>query len=721
MTNFREDVHRRTSTRLTEVIPDFVEGEYPQFVAFLTAYYRFLEQYDYLPITPTFLEKDGIVTVLAGNSVVTGGNTSFAIDVSAEQKVRVGADVFRVRSVASNTQLTVYEVPVRSYYANNYTVETDKTVRQASGALKQVLDFHTIETTLPDFIPYFRDTYLRDLPQGLSDTSFLVPKVLDFYQARGSEDAFRFLFRALYGTEITLTYPRDYTFRTSDGDFEVPTILKVNRDVSYANGQTVSADSLELRQIVGLQSNAYATVLKVDSTYDGPRPVASLRIGEIVVPQTEGQILLNSDSPSDDGDVLLVSTYGIPPNGNEYTVYDFALVQENASKGSFIAGETVSTLPLNDPLAIRGTVLGTVSAFTVVEGGSGYQLGDLVYPTGNTNGGYGAIGRVAGFANNDITGIVINSGGDGYYAGITLSVDSSGTGGTGLAGYVQNVSPGNILTAEGDILLFESGNTTYQASREKIDYYEIGITLADLVSAGISLSAPNWGDAVSPGNTALAYWGMNLESIIVSLTANLTVVPIYVANTRTEIGEIFAVNVTSVGANYTSIPTISVPRPFEPSSANGVALSTLIVPYEVADLEAVVALGQIGVVEVLVGGSGYDDTDAFTVNSTTSSSASGNGASLGMVLGTVSTGVGRFRNTKGQTSSDRFLQDVTKYQPFSYEIAVEQDTSKFGDAVKQFLHPAGALLLVRQTVTSVTDTSISLAYVSVKLDDTPDY
>ena len=132
-----------------------------------------------------------------------------------------------------------------------------------------------------------------------------------------------------------------------------------------------------------------------------------------------------------------------------------------------------------------------VVSSTVVDGGSGYSYGDLIYPSGNTNGGYGAVGRVVGFANVDITAINIVDGGEVTMLE-SLVVDNSGTGGSGLAGYVGNVSPvtlilhydGSANVADGDILTFrfiEHGAIVeYEASREKIDYYEIGVALEDL-------------------------------------------------------------------------------------------------------------------------------------------------------------------------------------------------------------------------------------------------
>ena len=59
MVNFSEDIHHRTSLRIREIIPDFVENDYPKFIEFSDAYYKFLEQYDNLPIYTTFETQNG--------------------------------------------------------------------------------------------------------------------------------------------------------------------------------------------------------------------------------------------------------------------------------------------------------------------------------------------------------------------------------------------------------------------------------------------------------------------------------------------------------------------------------------------------------------------------------------------------------------------------------------------------------------------------------------
>ena len=359
-------------------------------------------------------------------------------------------------------------------------------------------------------------------------------------------------------------------------------------------------------------------------------------------------------------------------------------------------------------------------------------------------GGFGAVGRVSAFTEVDLTELNINDAGLGYYAGLPLIVDNTGTGGGfGLSGYVSAVSPGNIILqedtgagiADGDILTFtfETDGLEYEASREKIDYYEVGVSLADLFGglllegdgntgkdlqaedgrqllseAAVTLSDTSWST-----NTGSAVYGANLQTTIIGLTSNLSTYPVYVNGVRTEVGEVFSVTVDSFGQGYVAgLPTIAVQTPAIPTT-DATGLDPLTYEeifgeaFRAALLTVQKEVGQIGQVQVITGGSGYSNV-AFTVNSSTSTTTSGHDAELAMTLGALSYGEPYFRNTRSFASSNQYLQDITKYQPFAYVMSVEEDLSRYATVLKRLVHPAGGLLLPRQTITTEVDLTSSI-------------
>ncbi len=738
MSTFSNAVHHRTSTRLGQVVPDFIEAEYPQLVNFLTGYFEFLEQVDNLPIASTFTSQNGVVTVQAGVSTIVGGSTDFTTLVEND-RIKIGSDIFTVRSVTNATAMVVYDLPVRTYFANTYSREINVSQRQSAGALRQLLSYTDPKTTLTDFEVYFRDTYLRDLPHGEITTDQLVSRIIDFYQARGSEAAYRFLFRALYNEEIQLDYPRQQVFRTSDGQYEKSTSVQVQ-----LTDPLLPAESVETRQIIGQTSRARATVLRASTTYVGNTKYATLYVDDVIENQERGDLLLNSDNPLDDGSRIIISAFGSPPEGVSTVVYDYVLTNEDVIGTKFQAGEFFSTVPENDPSAITGTISGSVIGFRVVRSGSGYDIGDIIFPPPATGGGSGAAGRVTTLQNTDLTGITINDGGEGYVNALSVVVDNSGTGGSGLAAYVSSIYPGSLIvetgTSENSVLLFDdidsaTGLETFAvSSRETVDYYEIGISLQQVLPPNsVTLDWQDWSStttgALGTGNASSALYLTNLSSPISQILSQLSVEPIMTMNSsslleRTPVGKVRTITVTDVGSDYViRPPSVGVEEPPVLYAANGTALSNTIlidihggvenIPYRPAVITPDVATGQIGFVEVTASGAGYTDADTFTV-----SGGSGSGAELQLVLGGLYTPpTGRFIGTRGETSSDQYLQDITKYQPFSYVVTVEKDISAYKDVVHRHVHPAGGLLLARQTVTSVlatpaqmSDTTISISY-----------
>lgn len=791
MSHFANDVHHRLSTRIRDIIPDFIftkpnrlqddnllqDDELPKFIAFLRAYYEFLEQYDDQPVAPTYTFQPGVVSVRAGNSTIIGNGTHFSNNsvYANNTQFRVGSDQFRIRSIANNTQLVVYEIPPRSYFANSHSVQTGKSSRQASGAIRQVLTHHDVEHTLDDFVVYFRDTYLRDIPEGLTNSAVLIPRILDFYQSKGSEQSYQFLFQSLYGKSVAFSYPRDSVFTTSDNEWVRPNILRL----AYNSDVTGNVALLETREIIGLSSNARATVLQAVSAYEGSYRVIRLFISDPIVSRGFGQLLLEDGTGT-----LVVTKYGTPQEGELNIASPYNLVQEFVSAGNFMAGETISTVPVNDPDAITGNLLGSVNGFFINKRGSGYALGDLVYPPAKlANGaasGVGAVGKITEFTDVDINKIDVIDPGVGYYEGLPLEVDNTGAGaGIGLAGHVDAVAPGNIVLhedaaagiADGDNLLFVYGGDTqfYKASRETIDYYELGVLLSPvlhgllqddgernphdildeeegrqlLTEAAVFIDdTQRLGDLLQEGDEdedghiqtedneelltemAIPYawdstpgsalYGVNLRTPIIQLTANLTLHYVLIDGVRTAVGEVSSVKIDEYGEGYKDIfPTVTVATPTKPTSSD----PTEAVPLSYKKIfgeefrRAVLRPGrepnQIGRVEVITGGTGYINV-AFSVNSSTSTTTTGKDAVLSLSLGAISYGDPYFRNTRSFGSSDQYLQDITKYQPFSYVMSVEEDLSRYAAVLKKLVHPAGGLLLPRQTITTEIDLTTTI-------------
>lgn len=806
MAYFNEDIHHRASMRLEQIVPEFIRTQYPLFLEFLRGYYEFLEQYDTKPITPVYVPQQGVVTIVAGSSTVTGNNTTFTLvnrgleansALQEFDRIRVAGELFTVRATtANNTELIILDVPSRNYYASPYYVETQKSSRQASGALRQLLTFHEIDETLPDFIANFQDTFLRNFSRVGTDYTVLIPQILSFYQSRGSEDSFRFLFRALFGQEISLTYPREYVFSTSDSRYERPSIIRLSatpyseatpEGLQFGQESSGNVYALENRTIVGLTSNVRAQIARVRTEQLGTLSAVSLNLTDYVINDQPFGIVLDVDEPglmltnvvtftlrttnttmvassnvasfirrgsslyiansvsetvritvanvaangthllltatptanvvggsayavNTTGGRLLSAAFGIPPDQRETTLYYLPFIQEQKSGITFEPGERVSTLPLEDPLRIQGTILGSVVNMEVQDGGNGFAVGDLIYVpqiSGQIEG-FGSVGRVSALSQTQISEVLVEEPGEGYYEGLSVVVDNSGTGGSGLAGFVSDISAGQVLTEDSDVLMFDAS----ASEREDIIYFEEGVALADILllnngsgsNANILISSADW----SQSNTLSALYGLQLPSLVNEILAKLDIVPIYIDGVVKPIGEVRTITVTSDGKGYVSgLPVITITIPVRPRTAGGIEVSSAVLPFINAELIVGITPAIIGSVEVIAGGSGYGASGTFTVTPERTSSLSGNGAVIRIASGAVSSGRPRFADTRSQTSAQQFLQDESTYQPFAYILSSETDAPVYRDMVKQFVHPAGAKLIAERLITSTGNVSVS--------------
>lgn len=78
---------------------------------------------------------------------------------------------------------------------------------------------------------------------------------------------------------------------------------------------------------------------------------------------------------------------------------------------------------------------------------------------------------------------------------------------------------------------------------------------------------------------------------------------------------------------------------------------------------------------------------------------------------------GYFKDTRGHLSSNMYLQDSFYYQNYSYVIKTSVDFDKYGDVVKQVLHPAGFLMIGQMSIINIIE--LILKYYEVTIEIPP--
>lgn len=101
-----------------------------------------------------------------------------------------------------------------------------------------------------DFLPYF-----PDIDTIATDKIKLLKIVKELYKAKGIPDSFKFLFRALYNTEVEVTPTKDFVLKPSDGKWIVPKSIKIKSlDPAFLNIQNL--------RLLGETSKSIGTVEK---------------------------------------------------------------------------------------------------------------------------------------------------------------------------------------------------------------------------------------------------------------------------------------------------------------------------------------------------------------------------------------------------------------------------------------------------------------------------
>lgn len=99
------------------------------------------------------------------------------------------------------------------------------------------LTYNDIDTIIDDVKKYYFETYTATLPQSFCDSfSFFIKHVREFYQMKGSENSFEYLFREFFDSELQFFYPSEKIFRVSDANWEEPYyIVPVNNAKEVVN------------------------------------------------------------------------------------------------------------------------------------------------------------------------------------------------------------------------------------------------------------------------------------------------------------------------------------------------------------------------------------------------------------------------------------------------------------------------------------------------------
>ena len=444
------DLINKVSTQIDGQLPDFVADDHPIFSSFLQSYYKYLESgelqvsatIDNLLLevnTPTLVideESNPIVlesgtgttgkfvvgeTITGGTSKATaevlvddlGNATTPRLFITSQQQFVTGETITGGTSSATGTVTRYRASPVQN--------------------IQQLLAYADVDNTIFDFIEEFRKTFMSAIPSSLAtglDKRNLTKNIKELYRRKGTQEGAKLFLRILLDENAEIFYPNTRMLRVSDGDWDKPTVMRVS-PIGFPTSSEIVG-----QKITGQTSGATAFVQGSSQFVD---PSDGSIIDELDLNQIDGTFqkdeIISVISSVQDVEFTynvrqIVSSMSITKGGILYSDADDIDVDTSQLIGSG-----------NVEVKVDKVSRGSVSGVAVDDGGTNYEIGDVLTFTDNSNEA-GLVDAATGFVS-VIHGSIITEDND------TL-VQEEGTN--------NEVELFSLVQENGGELFFESGN-----------------------------------------------------------------------------------------------------------------------------------------------------------------------------------------------------------------------------------------------------------------------
>ena len=631
---------------LLSQIPEAIYNDSENFVLFLKAYYEWLQ-------TSTFVLEDTVGTFSIGE-VITGETSK------ASAKVKFVGDGYIVVLITSEKAFNTRETIIGTSSASSILTSITDNVLRRSGNL---LEYRSVLNSVDKFADYLKEELYPNFPSTLfGDQRLVARKLKDYYQSKGQEESYKFLFKTLYDQDIDIIFPGEDILRVSDGDWVQTKILRA-----------VITDNIFdflFKTIRGQTSNAVANVVDIKLVFIGTQQVAEMSLS-------------------------LVS-------------------------GTFSAGETITDVL--DP-EISTTLYGMITGFNINESGTGYQVGDQLTITGD---GQAAVATVSSIFESPIDSINVVSTGYGYRLNTYAVINNSGTGGSGLKVKVSGISNTYTVTEGANTYTVGEVSRVSIVNRGDNYFAAPTITLTDETIRGLGLltdkliTITNSGNNYTVGDwisfTANTGAGANavVASVVETTTYDLlfedgdrlqseTDFDIIKAENWVATGPISRILMTNFGSGYdeNALPVLTI----NTSTGSNGALTVVGVQGTGANVQvdSINNVGGIGSIRSI-------QISDFGVNYTSANvdcTAIGDGnANITPILSGIGINSGSFVTDDGKLDYKR-IQDSYYYQDFSYVIRSGVEISRYRETLKSLIHPAGLEVFGEISIISTIDLTMA--------------
>lgn len=130
----------------------------------------------------------------------------------------------------------------------------------------QIGDYRDIDETPDEFVRYFKDELLPHFPENPSlDIKKILKSAREYYNKKGGEESLKWLFKALYDTDLEVNYPKEQILIASDGKWKKPRAFRITVGESNKN---VDVNLLERKLVIGTISGATCIIESANRTID---------------------------------------------------------------------------------------------------------------------------------------------------------------------------------------------------------------------------------------------------------------------------------------------------------------------------------------------------------------------------------------------------------------------------------------------------------------------
>lgn len=234
---------------------------------------------------------------------------------------------------------------------------------------EKFVDYIDVDAAPQEFIDKFWEE-IQAIPSNIvADKRLLTKHIRDLYKSKGTAKSIELLFRILYNEEITLYEPKQDMLKPSDGKWVTVDIIRtqvpLSFDLNSLNGRKLyqySASGIELCNFI------VAAVTVVSATTD-------YLYVEITPSSLNGRVFSSFPLKNSDKTITLeiVPSFSIDTYFNRGSLYS--------------AGEIFYSGPV--PVYIQDIGSGPVDGIFIVDGGSGYSVGDYLQINEDGTGGLG--------------------------------------------------------------------------------------------------------------------------------------------------------------------------------------------------------------------------------------------------------------------------------------------------------------------------------------------